>query len=412
MSRLIILNHQPDIPPFMVSDMRGAKDVFDELWYVNTRYPVNASLFEDCPNVHFVYPSGWHRCLSAILAFFQLFKPSSLKQIIRQWKARKTGTLHFVKQLGMLLAADNCIRPLAVPLIDRVADPGQVTVLSTWFGGCAMTAATLKKKRPQVKAYSLAHSYEILVSRNPDIPYLFVQYKHQYLDGVFFIAQKMLQLYLDGVGPLPESALARMRIRHLGSFNREGTVNPLDDTAFHVCTCSRMIPLKRLDVLCEALKGWKGEKKLVWTHLGDGLLDAEIRAQAAAITNPRVEVHFKGHLSNDEVKTYYAQNPVDLFCNISSIEGLPISIMEAMSFGIPVMATDVGATSEIVRDGAGILIGADITASGVLSELQYFEALPAVRKHAMRNAARTLWEKCFDAEKTIPAFYDSIKQSL
>ena len=46
MKHLIILNFQPDIPPFMVSQMMYAKDVYDRISYVNTRKVVNSSLFD------------------------------------------------------------------------------------------------------------------------------------------------------------------------------------------------------------------------------------------------------------------------------------------------------------------------------------------------------------------------------
>ena len=39
---------------------------------------------------------------------------------------------------------------------------------------------------------------------------------------------------------------------------------------------------------------------------------------------------------------------IDLFINTSSSEGVPVSIMEALSVGIPIIATDVGGTKEIV----------------------------------------------------------------
>ncbi|NCO54621.1 MAG: glycosyltransferase, partial [Bacteroidetes bacterium] len=47
---------------------------------------------------------------------------------------------------------------------------------------------------------------------------------------------------------------------------------------------------------------------------------------------------------------------VDLFINVSESEGIPVSIMEALSAGIPVIATNVGGTNEIVNNDVGFLI--------------------------------------------------------
>ena len=51
--------------------------------------------------------------------------------------------------------------------------------------------------------------------------------------------------------------------------------------------------------------------------------------------------------------------PIDIFINVSSSEGLPVAIMEAISFDIPIIATNVGGTSEIVTPETGILIAPD-----------------------------------------------------
>jgi glycosyltransferase involved in cell wall biosynthesis len=47
----------------------------------------------------------------------------------------------------------------------------------------------------------------------------------------------------------------------------------------------------------------------------------------------------------------------DIFVNPSYSEGLPTSVMEAASVGLPVIATDVGGTREIVEHGTtGLLV--------------------------------------------------------
>ena len=53
---------------------------------------------------------------------------------------------------------------------------------------------------------------------------------------------------------------------------------------------------------------------------------------------------------------WFENNSVDVFVNVSSSEGLPVSIMEAFSFGVPVVATKVGGIPEIVDEKCGILI--------------------------------------------------------
>ena len=84
--------------------------------------------------------------------------------------------------------------------------------------------------------------------------------------------------------------------------------------------------------------------------------------QSAERSLHSTEFHLMGNTANSEVMRRYGKMNVDVFVNVSENEGLPISIMEATSFGMPVIATDVGGTSEIVKNGEnGFLIEKDFT---------------------------------------------------
>jgi glycosyltransferase involved in cell wall biosynthesis len=70
--------------------------------------------------------------------------------------------------------------------------------------------------------------------------------------------------------------------------------------------------------------------------------------------------YFPGNIDHDQLLSKYKNNNVDIVV-ISSIstdvpEGIPVSLMEAMSFKIPVIATNCGATRELVDGKSGILV--------------------------------------------------------
>lgn len=66
------------------------------------------------------------------------------------------------------------------------------------------------------------------------------------------------------------------------------------------------------------------------------------------------KITFLGIILGDERFKYFAN--ADIFVLPSYSEGLPLSILEAMAFGMPVVATDVGAISEVVKKNNGILV--------------------------------------------------------
>jgi glycosyltransferase involved in cell wall biosynthesis len=132
------------------------------------------------------------------------------------------------------------------------------------------------------------------------------------------------------------------------------------------------------------------------------------KAQAIMSKNPLVEIVFKGFVPNKEVELYYASNPVDIFINLSTIEGLPISIMEAISYGIPIIATDVGGTKEIVCKDVGMLLPQNITTQLVLKSIEDFYLRPQNEQQKMRSSAYNYWKFNFDATHNIKKLFSLI----
>jgi glycosyltransferase involved in cell wall biosynthesis len=64
-----------------------------------------------------------------------------------------------------------------------------------------------------------------------------------------------------------------------------------------------------------------------------------------------------GHVDNSNVLNFYKENYVNLFINLSESEGLPVSMMEAISYGIPIIACKVCGIPEIViNEKTGLLL--------------------------------------------------------
>ena len=106
-------------------------------------------------------------------------------------------------------------------------------------------------------------------------------------------------------------------------------------------------------------------------HYGDGPQLEEARAACSLLTHSTAK--FAGALPNDALLGEYAAKHFDVFVNVSSSEGLPLSIMEACGFGIPVIATDVGGTHEIVSDGVnGFLLPSDCGPEDVAAAIKRF----------------------------------------
>lgn len=113
----------------------------------------------------------------------------------------------------------------------------------------------------------------------------------------------------------------------------------------------RIVSVARLDVpkdhalLLNAL-GYLRDLPWQLELIGDGPLTDQTKAQAAAL-GIADRVLFSG-LCKDVPQRLSAAH---LFVLVSEWEGLPLSILEAMRAGLPVLASDVGGVSEAVQDG-------------------------------------------------------------
>ena len=130
----------------------------------------------------------------------------------------------------------------------------------------------------------------------------------------------------------------------------------------NIVTVGRLVPWKQIDRLIEALAEIDGAGLVI---VGDGPERSRLEDLARA-NNLNDRVYFAGHKSREE--TYGLMTACDIFVLNSSYEGFPHVVLEAMFAGLPVVATAVGGTPELVRDGEnGVLIAP--SATGTLANI-------------------------------------------
>jgi len=116
---------------------------------------------------------------------------------------------------------------------------------------------------------------------------------------------------------------------------------------------ARMEPQKRHDVLLDAWAQMSGDELLILAS--DGSLRPELEAQARRL-DLGDRVRFFGSGVRSDVPKLLAA--CDISVLTSDWEGLPISILESLSAGRPVVATDVDGLREILGTGGGRLVSA------------------------------------------------------
>ena len=188
---------------------------------------------------------------------------------------------------------------------------------------------------------------------------------------------------------------------YLGT-NNNGISKRSNDDVFRVLSCSFVSPVKRISLIYKSLQ-LITNFEIEWTHIGGGKGLKELKVLTINSQN-NIKVKLLGDFSNKEVMDYYRTKNIDVFINVSSSEGLPVSLMEAISFNIPVIGTNVGGSSEIVTPTTGVLLNSNPT------EIEIIAAINKVRKYKIEP--RMFWEQNFDATKNYPKFINQLITSL
>lgn len=194
-------------------------------------------------------------------------------------------------------------------------------------------------------------------------------------------------------------------VLRLGS-KKNGKSKPSIDNKLRIVSCSHVIPLKRVHLIAEALRYVDFE--LEWIHFGDGELFEELKSQVASLPS-NIRVELPGRMNPEKVMDYYSNNNIDLFLNVSNTEGVPVSIMEAFSAGIPVYATKVGGTPEIVNSENGKLFDVNISPVEFAREIESFYHLESEKKHKLRQAALNTYANMCDLEALNAQFINFLK---
>ncbi len=287
----------------------------------------------------------------------------------------------------------------------RLECPTFVVFYSYWFMDQALLACLLRERYQQsfqTKVISRAHGYDLYESRNKSntIPFRDLVFKK--IDKVFPCSKDGADYLIQKYPQWKE----KVQVAYLGTIDYGmQIIQNKQDQVFHIVTCSNLIPLKRIHLVAEALGMLKSRKieNIHWTCIGDG---PEMPRILSIISDNKIasQVTVRGRLSNKEVIEFYKSSYCDLFINVSTSEGLPVSLMEVQSFGIPALATDVGGTREIINNTCGELLTKELTKEILAEKIKKYSSLSNTNVCILRENARQNWLKNFNANRNYSSF--------
>ena len=182
--------------------------------------------------------------------------------------------------------------------------------------------------------------------------------------------------------------------------------NPIaEGNPYTIVSCSSLTWYKRPLKLVELISELKVPIK--WVHFGDGDMKDQFLDKTKELPD-NIEFIWKGQVSNSVVTQFYKENNVDLLVNVSSFEGIPVSLMEAISFGIPIVGCNVCGQPEIVNNQTGLLLDSNFESSNTADKIQVF-LLEKSRNQLFRSNVKGFWKDNFNAERNYTDFINQLR---
>jgi len=276
---------------------------------------------------------------------------------------------------------------------------GHTVFYAYWFKQWATALSILKQKHRELKFVSRVHGGDYDEDQLKTIlPFRYFQLSkiHHIFPVSDYGRNYLMQTFKV---PAPKLTTSRLGL----------DVMPLDsdtkEEQLILVSCSAMIPLKRVHLIIEILKHMETPAK--WIHFGAGELFEEIKQKASGLSHT---VEFKGHVPNHEFINYLGKNPVSLFINVSESEGIPVSMMEAISQGIPLVGTNICGVPEIVTDKTGLLLPVDFDPAEVAKSIIELHQQQTIYSKAYRSGIVEFYKEKFYAEKNYRELAASLKK--
>lgn len=354
--------------------MNDRLSYFDKIKFV--KYIFNKSIWEEINIIRKHYKI--HLSISVIRVVFYAFL-----------KANK-----FLKNLNLLLKEKNI-------------DIDSSLFYSYWNTEYSFAIAKFKTLNPQVKAFTRTHGWDIYFERhNP--PYLpFRSYMLKNLDKVFTISDNGKKYLIEKNKHLK---LDNINVSRLGTPPGSFDETYIKSNPIKVLSIAYISKLKRINLIIDALAELDSIS-VEWTHIGGGKIFEEIKkyAQKKLANKANVVYELKGNTSKPNVYKILNENRYDFLINTSYTEGIPVSMMEALSFGIPIIGTNVGGVGELIDDNVnGILLPPNPSPVEVADKISKIYKMTDVDYTSMRWAAYNTWSEKYNAEMNFNMFVDEL----
>lgn len=332
-----------------------------------------------------------------LIRYFLLFSQWFTNELI--FSNKRGEYIRNFKKYFFLLARNLQVAHNFKTQFPELCNSSDTVFYAYWFDDQGSIVTLLKRIGVNGKFISRVHLFD---------------FQEEYRKNNYIPFRKTESKYLDKIYPISSFATKYLKERfnilntktaHLGVINRGDNPIASDIEIFTIVSCSRLSWEKRPFLLIELIS--KLTLHINWIHFGSGPMEKEFMEKVKTLPT-NIKFEYKGNVSNENLISFYNTHSVDVFLNVSSFEGIPVTMMEAISFGIPIVGCNVGGVSEIVNNETGVLLDENFDPNNAFCLIVEL-LINNSRNINFRKAVKRFWSLNFDARVNANIFVNEIK---
>jgi len=158
----------------------------------------------------------------------------------------------------------------------------------------------------------------------------------------------------------------KIEIINNGVFIPEENTNIFTNDQINITIVSRLVSHKNIEKIIRAISDLNNP--LIYLNIiGDGPELNQLQ-KISLKSNNKDNIIFHGKLNRDDINHIFLKS--DIYVQASNYEGLPHSLLEAMSYGIPVLCTPVGECKEILgNEDRGYILDLPVSKNNIKSKI-------------------------------------------
>lgn len=400
---------------YLITDRCKHDTVFyqNELAILNEEYDVTIVSEDDEDYIgptqkHVKYNRKMSKLSILKYSFYFLFYKRSWEEITRILKLSDKKIKAILETLRFYINSELFYDFL---LKNEILTPDSDAIIySFWYFWKCFAVTNHRKKYPNIKVIARTHGYDLYKERLASGWQPYKNAMDESLDKLVFVSDYAKDYYFKAFD-IKESE--KHKLYYLG------VKNEYEQKAFNrkeelrIVSCSNVIALKRVDIIVRMLS-LIDDIKVTWIHFGDGdRIDATKELASELLDNKEnITYEFMGNRDNREILNYYHDNEVDIFVHMSSTEGgNPVAIQEAMSFGIPILASGICNIPNML-EGKGLLVSENPSDDECANKIREYIHMSEEEVLQMRNNMRDIWKRRFNADINSEAFVREIIDKL